>query len=698
MYDELQEGAQERRPQVLVIDDEPGNLRMMAGALEDEFEVLTATGGDEGLNLLNDEVAVLLCDERMPGLRGIDVLREARRRCETVSRVLVTAYPDKSLLASAINEGGVRRYLEKPFAPEELVSLVRQEARYVALVRADAARSAELAIRNRIANVFLTTSGDEMFAMLRGEVLEAAQSRCGILGIVDESGAVIAHQVVCEERDAGAAAARSRVIERVDWSGIWSPTLAEGKTVRHNSEVAIPAQPQPVQRALGVPIVHRDCVIASLIVGQRETDYGADAVLLLETLATAIAPVLQARLERDRKERERASEERARHHVEKQIQQAQKLESLGVLAGGIAHDFNNILTGVLGNASLALARLGPESPAREEIEQVEKAAKWAAELTQQMLAYSGRGRFLVVPLDIGKIVTEMAHLLDAATSKKAVIKYSLMAGIPPIMADSAQVRQVVMNLITNASDAIGDASGVITVGTGLIEADRGYLRDTFIDWDLKEGRFVWLEVSDTGCGMEEATVAKIFDPFFTTKFTGRGLGLAAVLGIVRGHEGALKIYSEPGKGTTFKVLFPAASEQDKVDFVSPINAEGWKGEGVALLVDDEEVVRRTAGAVLKRLGFEVLVAADGREALELFEANIDSVRVVLLDMTMPVMDGSETFRELKRLRPDVRVVLSSGYNEQEATSSFAGKGLAGFIQKPYSARKLAAILRGILEG
>uniref|UniRef100_UPI002ADE7C8B PAS domain S-box protein n=1 Tax=Tepidiforma sp. TaxID=2682230 RepID=UPI002ADE7C8B len=252
----------------------------------------------------------------------------------------------------------------------------------------------------------------------------------------------------------------------------------------------------------------------------------------------------------------RAEEERRR--LDQQMQQTQKLESLGVLAGGIAHDFNNLLVAILGNAGLALMELPPESPARQTVQAIETAAQRAAELTRQMLAYSGRGKFVVEPLNLSRLVEEMAHLLEVSVSKRAVLKYRFAPDLPLIEGDATQVRQVIMNLITNASDAIGDRSGVISISTGLMHADRAYLRTAYMDDDLPEGDYVYLEVADTGVGMDEATAARIFDPFFTTKFTGRGLGLAAVLGIVRSHRGAIKLYTEPGRGTTFKILFPVA--------------------------------------------------------------------------------------------------------------------------------------------
>jgi len=394
---------------------------------------------------------------------------------------------------------------------------------------------------------------------------------------------------------------------------------------------------------------------------------------------------------------EKKASEEERRRLDRKVQQAQKLESLGVLAGGIAHDFNNLLMGIMGNTELALLKLKPTSPALPLIEKISTAAHRAAELTNQMLAYSGKGQFLIQPIDLSELVEEMTHLLETVVSKRAALRFDFAAELPAVEVDAAQIRQVVMNLLSNASDALGDKNGVITVSTGVIEVDRAYLTEVAMDGEIGEGRYVFVEVSDTGCGMDEATLHRIFDPFFTTKSSGRGLGLAATVGIVRGHRGAIKVYSEEGKGTAIKILLPASDSRGEIRPVPERDADGWRGHGLALVVDDDEMVRDAAGAILEEFGFTTVTACDGQEAVELFQERADEVRVVLLDMTMPRMDGIETFLALRRIRPDVKVVLSSGYNEHDATSHLSGKGLAGFVQKPYSPRTLMRIVRGILE-
>ncbi len=397
--------------------------------------------------------------------------------------------------------------------------------------------------------------------------------------------------------------------------------------------------------------------------------------------------------------------EEEKRALERQVQHAQKLESLGVLAGGIAHDFNNLLMGILGNADLALNELSPVSPARRNLQEIEKASRRAADLAKQMLAYSGKGRFVVQPINGNELVEEMAHLLEVSISKKNVLKFNFAENLPIFDGDATQIRQVVMNLITNASEAIGERSGIIALSTGAIHCDRAYLDNVSemlraaLGEPLPEGVYTYFEVADTGCGMDAETIEKIFDPFFTTKFTGRGLGMSAVLGIVRGHKGALKIHSETKKGTTFRLLFPANElPNDGVAVAGKGEAprQDWRGSGTVLFADDEEVVRTVGSQMLERLGFNVLTAPDGREALKVFGEHPAEIVCMFLDLTMPHLDGEETFSEIRRLSPDVPVILCSGYDEQDATRRFAGKGLAGFIQKPFTIAALKEKLMDVL--
>jgi two-component system cell cycle sensor histidine kinase/response regulator CckA len=385
----------------------------------------------------------------------------------------------------------------------------------------------------------------------------------------------------------------------------------------------------------------------------------------------------------DLSERRQNQEERER--LQAQLLQVQKLESLGVLAGGIAHDFNNLLTAILGSASAAMLTLPNESPARPDLDNVVLASRRAANLTRQLLAYSGKGHFEVRAIDLSVHVRELATLLETTISKKVQLRLELTEDMPPVAADIAQVQQIVMNLVINGAEAIGDQRGTVLVTTGLQNIDEFYVQSLFSSEGIAPGNYVYLEVHDTGCGMDEATKMRIFDPFFTTKFTGRGLGLAAVMGIVRGHKGAIKVYSSPGKGTTFKVFFPAA---DGTAVGPAPEVMSFRGEGLALVVDDDQGVREAASRLLEFFGFSVLQAVDGRHGTEVFRQHASEIVVVILDMTMPEMNGEETFREIRRVRSDVPVILTSGYNEIEATRRFTAKGLAGFLQKPFTPKEL----------
>ncbi len=395
---------------------------------------------------------------------------------------------------------------------------------------------------------------------------------------------------------------------------------------------------------------------------------------------------------------ERKAAENKRIEFERQLLDTQKLEGLGVLAGGIAHDFNNLLTGILGNTSIARMDLSPHQAGIDTtLDHVEQAARRAADLCKQLLAYAGKGRFVIKPVNLTSLVEETAPLLEVSISKKVVLQLHLAPDLPCFQADDTQVRQVLMNLVINGAEAIADRSGTVTVQTGEIHADKEYLERMALTDPLAPGHYVTLEVSDTGSGMSPETVAKIFDPFFTTKFTGRGLGLAAVRGIVRGHKGGIRVYTEPGRGTTFKLLFPANKAEPSVISDQAHSNHPWTGTGRILVVDDEPTIRTVAEAVLTRAGFSVTLACDGMEAVELFRKTPGDFKAVLLDLTMPRMDGTETLRALHALKPGLPVILTSGFNEQNTIQSLVGRGLAGFLPKPFSSDMLLKKIRAALE-
>jgi PAS domain S-box-containing protein len=399
---------------------------------------------------------------------------------------------------------------------------------------------------------------------------------------------------------------------------------------------------------------------------------------------------------RVRAEREREAALTERMALERQVRQAQKLESLGVLASGIAHDFNNLLLAIMGNADLAAADLPADSPALESVGEIERAARRAAELCRQMLAYSGRGRFVVEVMDLNALVREMTELLKVSISKKACLELQLTPEETPIQGDPTQIRQVVMNLVVNASDALGAGTGRIRVASRVVVMTDDALKEGLPMGPLPGGRYVEIEVADTGCGMEAETLDRLFEPFFTTKSSGRGLGMASVLGIVHGHGGKLRLESAPGNGTTFRIYLPAAETLRPRAEVERTPSP-WRGEGTVLVVDDEPELRELAMKMLERIGFRVLTAADGREALRRYET-ASEIDLVLLDLTMPEMDGVETFHALVKQYPAVRVIVSSGYSAHEIAGRFAGDNFLGVIEKPYTLatleRRLAAVFQG----
>jgi two-component system cell cycle sensor histidine kinase/response regulator CckA len=382
--------------------------------------------------------------------------------------------------------------------------------------------------------------------------------------------------------------------------------------------------------------------------------------------------------------------------VEQQLQQAQKLESLGVLAGGIAHDFNNLLVGVLGNAELALRTVPLGHTARKPLEGIVESGRRAADLCRQMLAYSGKGRFVVQRVQLSELVREMTELLQASISKRARLVLDLDTTLPVVEVDVTQLRQVVMNLLTNASDAVSTAGGTITITTRANILGAEAVPTGVAGKPLPPGVYLRLEVSDTGHGMDEATRARMFDPFFSNKGAGRGLGLAAVQGIVWGHRGAISVHSEAGVGTSVRVLLPAcdgaAEPRRDTGRVPPVTR---RGAGTVLVVDDEPAVRAVSSMSLREAGYDVLEASDGSEAVATYRARPGQVVAVLLDMTMPGMDGAATYAALEELDPDVRVVLTSGFDEGERVAALGGRERVVFLPKPARLHQLVQAVAAV---
>jgi len=668
---------------ILIVEDARESLTLLTELLSAEgYAVRSAGSGDLALASAAANLPdLILLDIRMPGVDGFETLR--RLHAEDATRdipvVILGAATGTAERVEVLKLGAVD-IVSKLFQKEELHSRIRTHLELSRSRRKLREQAAELARVN--AELMSNIAKLEQ----SGEALR--ESEAFILAVMDHLPIGIAVNSVDPAvsfsymNDNFPKCYRTTRAALADPNGFWEavyedPEFREEikKKVLDDCASGDPAR----MRWLGVPITRKG----------EETTFVSAMNTPIPGKPLMISTVW------DVTEHKRAEEERRK--LDRKVQHAQRLESLGMLAGGIAHDFNNILMAVLGHAELTMVKLSPESPARGALGEIITAARHAADLCRQMLTYSGRTPSTLAKIGLRELVEEMAHLLKTAVSKKAILNLNLGHDLLPIQGDPSQIRQILMNLIINASEAIGDRSGVITVSVGATRCDSAYLESTELGDAIPPGLYMHLEVADTGSGMDARTRARIFEPFFSTKFTGRGLGLAAVMGIVRAHKGALKVYSEPGKGTAFKILFPALTEGQgaaRSSESSPL--ADWRGKGTILLVDDEESLIALGGRMLEHLGFTALTAADGLQAVELYRERWKEIDLVLMDLTMPHMDGGEAFGELRQVNPDVLVILSSGYSRDDIAGRFAGKNLAGVLQKPYTLARLTEALSAVM--
>jgi PAS domain S-box-containing protein len=555
--------------------------------------------------------------------------------------------------------------------------------------------------RCRYQELFELAPDAYLVTSLTGIIREANQSATSLFGIAPQflTGKALAAYIASEDRPRFRALLSDRVRSGRRHTTLFRLRTRRGK--RLVAELTYSVAEGFDGKPVGIRWLIRDVSEQERLARQIRTLNADLEVRVAERTADLRAA---QQLSEDLFHREQAAR-RAAEASEAQSLHVQKLESIGVLAGGIAHDFNNLLHVVLGNADIALSRLPARSPAREPLEEVVRATIRAADLTRQMLAYSGKGAFVVRHLDLSSEVREMATLLRTAISKQASLVSELALNLPAVNADPTQIRQIVMNLITNASDALRDTGGTITLRTGVVRREE--LNDPRFGGPMDQEEptragdelLVYLEISDTGAGMTPDTLQRIFDPFFSTKFAGRGLGLAAVMGIVQSHQGLIRIRTEPGQGTSFRVLFPAVAGPARKPETPSSARSDWQGEGTVLVVDDEAGVREVAERMLQEIGFDTLSASDGREALELMQRIGHKVMAVLLDLSMPRMGGQETLRQLRAQRPRLPIIMMSGYTEQAVAPQVnaSGPGITVFLQKPFLAEDLIGVLRPMVE-
>jgi PAS domain S-box-containing protein len=643
------EPAQGPKHRVLIADDNADMRSYLARLLAERYEVETVANGAEALSALGRAPLpdLVLTDVMMPVMDGFELLQRLRaaERTRTLPVIMLSARAGEDARVEGLH-AGADDYLVKPFTARELTARVRSQ-----IAMAQSRRETELSVRAAQERLRLALEASGLgaweFDPKTGELTTDARYR-EIFGFPSDLPVTVAmamERVHPEDRQ--------RMVEALS-------DLAEPVREREYRWECRLARPDGSIRWL---TAHGKAIAA------HSGPDGGPSFRIVGNI-------------RDVTE-EKQSEEAFR--------ETQKLESLGLLAGGIAHDFNNLLTGVIGGASLLAEDLPPRSPEAELVKGLREAAERMSRLTSQMLAYSGRGHFVIESLDLSSQVTQIMSLIRASALKNVELRLNLAERLPAIDADVSQLQQVVMNLVINAAEAVGGRAGYVEISTHAQTVGDREMKANLARQAVAPGEYVVLTVSDNGSGMDPATYARIFDPFFTTKFTGRGLGLSSVLGIVRGHKGLLTVKSRVGEGTTFRVFFPAAARPVQE---APALPEAASGEGTILVVDDEEVVRRVAAAALMRHGYKILTATNGLEALEIYARAPDAIDLVLLDMTMPVMGGEEALRRLATINPSVVVVAMSGFDEREAQSRF-GSGIAAFVHKPFSVAQLGASIAAV---
>jgi len=626
----------QRRQRILVVDDNEAG-RYAAGRIlrQAGFEITEAgTGGDALKRVAEDRPDLVLLDMRLPDMAGVEVCRRIKASPDMRSTLVL------QMSASALDDGSRVSALEG--GADGYIASPVEAAVLAATVRS--------LLRIRTAEQALQEAGLEWQATF--DAIRDGVALLDIHGVVQRSNAALPELLGLERR----------AIAGQNLDGLIPPAEGDPRVL----ELLENLHRTNANRAMGERSF-------SITIDPMEDSAGK--------LRGGVAIVT------DITDRQR---------MDQQLQHSQKLESIGLLAGGVAHDFNNLLVGILGNASLALDSLENKETTRRLLLDVVRAGERAAELTRQMLAYAGKGRISAGPVDLSTLIRDLAPLIQASIPRNVRLTLDLKRGLPAIEADKTQIEKLAMNLIINAGEATEDSAGRVMVTTAnryVGEEELG----AFLTEHKTGGNYVALEVRDTGSGMDQETLKRIFDPFFSTKFLGRGLGLSAALGIIRGHKGALKVTSAPAQGTVFEVLFPASTDAPVQPRPGPREDVAiTPGRGAILVVDDEEIVRNMMQPALTGAGYEVLLAENGAEALSVFSRNASRISLVLLDLAMPVMSGEEALPHLLAVKPGLLVIVCSGHGEKECRLKMKEPGVAGFLQKPFTSASLTAKVQAVL--
>lgn len=648
-----------KAPVALVVEDDEAVMRALVRALETYgYDPRQAATVEEASVIWSRErVDIALLDYHLPDGTCEALLDRFQTPDSSTVALVMTGDSDPGLPVRLLARGA-DTYVRKPFDPAFAIELARRASRERSLMRVEAVleeRTRDLRMSERRYRSLFRTVPDMM--LLLDETHRIVEANPEAIQRLSRDGESLIGRSVFDFSIAGAVQNTLEGVRRITSEGARS-----FETVFRCSS----GEPLPVE------------------VTGREVDLADQQGLLL--------------MARDVTERIRAEEDRRK--LESQLQHAQRLESLGVLAGGVAHDFNNLLVGILGNASLALTDVPEDSPVQDCLVQIEVAARRAAELTGQILTFAGKSKRSSQVIQLPGLVREIGQLVEPAVSKKARIAYRLTSTPCSVKGDPGQIRQVVMNLIINASDALEGSSGTIAVTTGRRQVTTRDLADAVGSLNPETGLYVFLEVADDGCGMSPDTVERIFEPFFTTKALGRGLGLASTLGIVRSHGGHLLVKTAVGGGTTMTVLLPPHREDGggrRDPAPGPAPPQAWTQGGTILVVDDDEAVRGLARAVLSRNRFRVMEAWDGEAGLEVLRSRRAELDLVLLDLTMPKMSGAEVLAAIREHDSDLPVLLSSGYTLESVPEALLSLGPTGFVRKPYAPRDLMTEVSALLS-
>jgi DNA-binding response OmpR family regulator/signal transduction histidine kinase len=682
---------------ILCIEDSPGEARLMERHLTRAgFKMTWAATGAQGLaQQAAGGFDGVLVDHRLPDMPGMEVLRILLEREPLLPVVMVTGRGDEETAVKAMKLGA-QDYLVKDVDSGfiELLPAVIEQAMVRQQLVLDKKHAEQVAQRREAileavtfvaAQLLQTTSWQDQMNELLARLGQAAGvSR---VYLVENGASAYGERFIkkCYEWTAPSITPRAKTYKdkTYDQAGLtrWVELFTQDQLIHGPiSELPEPERTdftsQGVLSMIAVPVFVESTWWGFIGFDDCKTERVWESAEM-DALRTP-AKILGAALQRQR--------------AESALYQAQRLESMGLLAGGIAHDFNNLLTGILSQTSLALLKLPADASATPHIHKTVQAAEQAADLVRQLLGYAGKGQFQLRPIDLGQLLHDSTGLLDSTIRKQAALQLDLAQETIVVEVDRGQIQQVILNLVLNATEAVSSRIGTIRITTRQYRTTESL--PSVGNYALQPDFYACLEISDTGEGMKAETLPRIFDPFFTTKATGRGLGLSAILGIVRAHSGGIQVESEWGKGSRFRIFLPVSGKQ--AEYKPTVPPQGGKIHAKILLIDDEPTIREAVLDGLEMLGVEVLLAENGHEGIALYQKYHQSIDLILLDMQMPGINGREAFLHLRKINPQAKVILSSGYSETDSIRGFTKKDIVAFLQKPYRFEKLIAEIRAAL--